>query len=216
MFMAKKATDPGLIRTPSGLYSRYGIEFVTGSDPLLVSLVADALEVMPDQLVRDCGIKRFGFEDLGESKEYYPNHGYYVNDTLVLNSKLPEDQILFSDPSTDKSMNRLEHTLYHELGHGWDAKMGDLSIKPEWLDLSSWSESRVDGHVRIVINDGDSPEMVGEWCYSPDAKFVRFYARRNPWDDFADTFSFFVKGQKGFVPPEKAAYFDSRLGKYYE
>lgn len=205
----------GTEKTPSSLYARYGMEIETGSDIQMVSFVADALIKLPDQLVRDCGIKKLGFEDLGPSKEYYPNHGYYVNDTLILNTQLPLDTDIFSDPTTGTQLNRLNHTLYHELGHGLDATMRDLALKPDWVDLSSWSEDKKDGYVKISINDGDAPEMVGDWYYSPEAKFVRFYARRSPWEDFADTFSFYVGGLRGFVPPTKAAYFDKLLGRYY-
>ena len=202
----------GFDKTPSGLLERYSMSVIPGSSQSLVSMLADSLSKLDDQLVKDCGIKSIGFEDLGPSKEYYPNHGYYVNDTLILNSKLPEDMQVFKDPTTGKICNRFEHTLFHELGHGWDAVKKDLSVKPEWLELSGWSEKPVNGKVRIEIKEKGSPDMFGEWCYDPEAKFVRFYARRNPGDDFADTFSFYVAGLLGFVPENKAAYLSAKIG----
>jgi hypothetical protein len=56
--------------------------------------------------------------------------------------------------------------------------------------------------------------MVGEWYYDPKAGFTRFYAKRNPWDDWADSFSFYVGGLKK-LPDNKTEYFDKLLKKYY-
>lgn len=209
--------DLGLEMSPGGVYEKYKISVRPGSEQKLVSRLARSLSKLPLPLVKDCGIKDLGFEDLGESKEYYPNHGYYVGETLVLNTRLVEDPILFSDPFSGKTLDRFEHTLYHELGHGWDMVKGELSKGEEWLSLSGWSEEPEEGKVRVEIDDKDSEEkVVGEWCYSPGSSFVRFYARRNPWDDFADTFAFKVAGLDGFVPAEKNSYFDKRMGEYYE
>lgn len=203
--------------TSGGILKRYGMTVRPGTDQMLVSRLARALGRVPDRLVKDCGIKDIGFEDLGVSKEYYPNHGYYVGDTLVLNTQLPEDPVIFKDDSVDKTLDRFDHTLYHELGHGWDMVKGELSNKPEWLSLSGWSEEPEEGKVRVVINDKDSDkELEGEWFYDPSSKFVRFYARRNPWDDFADTFAFKVAGLSGFLPEAKDRYFKDRMDLYYE
>jgi len=208
--------DIGLNSTPGGILKRYGMAVRPGSHQHLVSRLARALHQLPDGLVKDCGIKDIGFEDLGESKEYFPNHGYYVGETLVLNTRLVDDPVVFKDTS-GKILDRFDHTLFHELGHGWDMVKGELCKKPEWLQLSGWCEKPEDGKVRIVINDKDSEEnVVGEWFYDPSSKFVRFYARRNPWDDFADTFAFKVASMDGFIPDSKGQYFKDRMGSYYE
>lgn len=219
----RKSTNLGLMAdlgknlTPSGIHEEYGMTVRTGSDQNLVAKLARALDQLPNNLVRACGIKDIGFEDLGVSKEYYPNHGYYVGDTLVLNTRLVDDPVLFKDPATGRTLDRFDHTLFHELGHGWDMEQGELSNIDEWLELSGWSEEPKEGTVRVVIDDKDSEEeLVGEWYYDPASEFVRFYARRNPWDDFADTFAFKVAGLDGFLPSSKAKYFDDRMGSYYE
>ena len=106
------------------------------------------------------------------------------------------------------------------MGHGFDEKQGDkedwLSLKKDWLELSSWSEKPKEGYKRLVIREKGSPELKGEWYYGPGAKFTRFYARRNPWDDFADHFSYYVGGLKSFLPHNKREYFEKLLKKYYE
>lgn len=212
----------GFRYTPEGIRQNYGITVRPGSDHKLVSRLASSLDKLPAQLIKDCGISDLGFEDLGESKEYFPNHGYYTGETLVLNSRLVDDPIIFAEKEGDEGLDRFDHTLFHELGHGWDVVKGSggdqgaLSYKPEWLDLSGWKEKPEDGLVRIVINDKGSEERIGEWCYDPESKFVRFYARTNPWDDFADTFAFYVADQEGFIPDSKFKYFKDRLDRYYE
>jgi hypothetical protein len=197
---------------PQGLLTEYGINILPGSSPELVSRVYQSLKGIPPQVVKDCGIETLGFQDMGPSKEYYPNHGLYVDNKLILNSQHVDDPTVYVDASTGKRLQAFDHILYHELGHGWDMVRGELSLGKEWLDLSGWVEEPVSGKVRIIINDKEVSEpLIGEWYYEPGSQFVRYYARRNPWDDFADTFSFFIAGLKGFVPGTKAEYFQKRM-----
>jgi hypothetical protein len=74
--------------------------------------------------------------------------------------------------------------------------------------------SKKAGTAKIVIREQGSPELVGEWYYDPKEGFPRFYAKRNPWDDYADCFAFYVGGLKGFLPANKIAYFDKALKAY--
>jgi hypothetical protein len=127
---------------------------------------------------------------------------------------------LLVDFETGGMLNKFDQTLYHELGHGWDevqgknGKKGQLSLESEWMKLSGWSKEPKPGLKRIIIREEGAPEVKGEQYYSPDAKFTRFYAKRNSWDDFADTFSYYVGGLKSFLPPEKIKYFDKYLSQY--
>ena len=192
--------------------SDYGISLNDGCDPTLTSRLVRALSSLPKQLIVDCGINKLGFEDLGPSLEYYPNHGYYVNNRLVLNSQLVKDPTVYVDASVDKKLDTFDFILYHEMGHGWDEKKGLLSNSPDWLSLSGWAKDSDPGKVRLRIKDPEKDVVrEGEWCYDPDAEFVRYYARTNPWDDFADTFSFMVSGLYGFIPDKKKKYFEAIL-----
>jgi hypothetical protein len=198
----------------------YDLEIDADSDEECVKTLLGSLKRLPSDLVRDCGIKTLGFEDMGPSKEYYPNHGKYIDNTLILNTQLLEDPTLIVDPDSNYTVNKLDQTLYHELGHGWDDVKGtkgqELSLKKEWMDLSGWSQDPVPGHKRVVISEPGTPVLKGEYYYSPDAEFTRFYAKRNPWDDWADSFSYYVAGLKSFLPDEKIGYFDKYLGKYFK
>ena len=209
--MADITTTPALV---DNIQRIYGIR-VDGGHAEQLPVLWEALCRLPVGLVRSCGIKDLGFKDQGVSKEFYPNHGYYVDNMLVLNTQLVLDPQVFLDPS-GRALDRFTHTLYHEMGHGFDDLRGDASVQEEWLSLSGWSKEPAAGLSRIVINEPGYPEMLGEWWYSAKAGFPRFYAKRNPWDDYADCFAFYVGGLKSFLPACKITYFDKALEGFME
>lgn len=200
------------------ILNTYGIE-VSGPDISIgIEELHRSLNKLPPQLVKDCGIKSLAFQDMGPSMEYYPNHGRYCDSTLVLNT------FILRDPKVEKDgkgncLNKFDLILYHELGHGLDEMMGPgqkcLSDLPDWLELSKWSDRPVKGHRQICIRCKNKPDLIDEWYYSPEAEFPRYYGKRNPWDDWADAFSFYVGGLKGRLCRLKREYFDNILGKYY-
>lgn len=203
----------------SEVLDKYGIKIDPSSDQECIGAFRESISRLPPELVRDCGIKLIGFRDMGPSKEYYPNHGKYQDGAFILNTNVLDDNFLDVDLNSGSAINKLDQTIYHELGHGWDEVKGngkELSLQPEWLSLSGWSEQPKPGYKRIRIRDKGAPEMVGEWYYSPDAKFTRFYAKRNPWDDFADSFAYYVGGLKGFLPKNKLDYLERHLGSYFK
>jgi hypothetical protein len=200
-----------------------GIDLDYDADPVCADKVYSCVKNQPVNLIRDCCIKTLGFDDLGPSAKYYPNHGYYrtPGDVLVLNTRMLEDPVHgVSDDGRD--ISTFEFILAHELGHGWDAAQGhkiignDYSLCPEWLRLSDWSEGPKPGHKRLRIVERGYPEKVGEWYYGPSARFSRYYGKMNPWDDWADAFAYYVTGMKNKLPKEKLEYFDTLLSKYYD
>jgi len=187
--------------------------------PWILRQICSIFEPIPPQLIRDCGVNTLQIkDDMGPNKPHYPNHGFYrpsrdlvaLNDDIFYHPDQPDD---FFD-HRGYFISRPAQTLIHEFGHAFDAAFGDLSIKPEWLRLSGWSETQKPGLKRLIIKDPGVPEVVGEYFYDPKAGFTRFYAKRNPWDDFADSFSFYVYGMKEKLPANKIAYFDNLLKKY--
>lgn len=201
----------------SALKEIYDIDVDHSTDPECLRALYGSLQRLNPELVKTCGIKSLSFDDLGPSKEYYPNHGRYIKNTLVLNNQLLKDPKIIIDPDNGSILNKLDQTLYHELGHGWDeyqGENGDLSLKEDWMGLSGWSKYPKAGHKRVKIKEKGTPELVGEYYYSPFAKFTRFYAKRNPWDDWADSFSYYVGGAKSYLPKDKIEYFDKLLKKY--
>jgi hypothetical protein len=200
--------------------STYNTTVKEGTKPEHIVALYEALKKLPAQLVRDCKIDEMGFEDLGPSKEFYPNHGKYIQGTLVINERIFDDSKVDEDKNGNK-LTKFSQTLYHEYGHGVDEKKSSnesdwLSMQDDWMSLSGWSKEPIPGHKRLIIREEGCPILKGEMYYSPDAKFTRFYARRNSYDDLADHFSYFVGGLKSLVPKEKREYFEKKLSKYYE
>lgn len=195
-----------------GLQETYGIE-VSCEDAERVSRLHDALSRLSPTLVKACGVNFLGYKDLGPSREFYPNHGVYVANKLYLNMQNEQDVQVYAD-SRGNELNRMDHTLYHELGHGLDDVLGGVSTQDEWCGLSGWSLSPFPGGMKVRIEEEGVPPVVGEWYYDPKASFTRFYAKCAPWEDFADSFAFYVAGLTEFLPASKIAFFDNLLKDY--
>jgi len=199
-----------------------GIDLDEDADSVCAQEVCNCIKNHPANLIKDCGIKTLGFDDLGPSAKYYPNHGYYKTpgDILVLNKRMLEDPI-HGYAEDGRPISTFEFILAHELGHGWDAAQGrnscgkDYSICNDWTSLSDWSDTPKPMHKRLRIREKGYPEKVGEWYYGPKAQFPRYYGKMNPWDDWADGFAYYVTGMKDKLPPEKLNYFNEKLSNYY-
>jgi hypothetical protein len=177
------------------------------------------LRPIPPELVKACEISKLIFRFLGKNKIRYPNHGFYresdksitLNTDIFIHPDQPEDFI-----DHGGFLTRAEQTLYHEIGHAADAAFGNISLQPTWMKLSGWSKEQKPGLERLHIKEEGAPEVIGEMYYDPKiAKFTRFYARRNSYDDLADSFSMFIGGLKDKVPEKKAEYLNNLLKKYY-
>lgn len=201
----------------TSLMQKYGVLVGESATPDQISAVRESLSSIPHKLALDCGIHSLDFDDLGPSMRYYPNHGKYSGGTLILNSRILDDPKVESD-DLGNSINKFNLILYHELGHGFDEKNAKgemLCLEPNWLNLSGWSEKPNRNLRRMIIRQRGKPELADLWFYDPMSGFPRYYGKRNPWDDWADCFAFYVGGVKGRLPDNKLKYFDSILGGYY-
>jgi hypothetical protein len=184
----------------------------------LLQEIFNILRPIPAGVVKDCGINVLLLKtDMGPNKPFYPNHGYFINHLVALNADMfyhPDQPDDFID-HRGYFLTRAQQTLVHEFGHGYDEYHDTLSLKPARLKLSGWSETPKKGLKQMVIRDQGTPEKRGEWYYDPSAGFTRFYAKMNPWDDYADCFAFYIGGLRNKIPAEKNAYFDTLLQKYY-
>ena len=192
----------------------------TPDSTLIFRQMFQILRYFTKDLIRDCGINKVIIRtDMGPNRTYYPNHGYYCDNFVALNADIfyhPDQPDDFFD-HRGYFITRPEQTILHEFGHGYDDNNGSLSHRDAWTSLSGWSKSFKPGLERLVIDEPGAPRVVGEWYFDPKiGGFTRFYAKRNPWDDFADSFSFYLAGMKNKLPENKARYFDGLLSKYFK
>lgn len=199
------------------IVSKYGMLVGDNASPDQVSAIRESLGQLPQKLAMDCGIKRVDFEDMGPSMKYYPNHGKYVDNTLVINQNILSDPFVEKDDEGNE-INKFNLIFYHELGHGFDDIKSEndmLCTEPSWLNLSRWSKEPRSGLKRLIIKCPGKPILKDDWYYDPGSGFPRYYGKRNPWDDWADCFSFYVGGLRSRLPENKRNYFDNLLGEYY-
>lgn len=166
------------------------------------SVIYDAFKMIPKKIIKNL-VSILDFDPaLGQSKKIYPNHGRWEDNfsTMYLNRS-----VIDLDP--EESM----HLIIHEVGHGLDHKLGDISKTEDWLKLSGWTMqppgiSTLDKsdhdcllykHFRRLKIEEKGFYTVSDWWYDENAHFVRWYASRNPQEDFCESFAYYlILGEK--------------------
>jgi hypothetical protein len=204
----------------SKLFDLYGwtIEFEPAIEnkEFIAKSVLNILKDLPIKLIKSCGVKRLQLKNLGLNREYYPNHGFYIGDLIALNSNIFLDPDMPEDFENSRGyrVSRPTQTLIHEIGHALDFRLGDISLKPEWLSLSGWSKEYKSGLKRLLIKEKGTPDVVGEWFYDPKAEFFRFYGKKCPEDDFADSLGIYYSLINDKIPTSKRKFLENLLKVY--
>jgi hypothetical protein len=160
-------------------------------------VIYSAFELIPIKILKDLvSILQFD-PSLGKSKEFFPNHGRWEDNfkTMVLNRN-----VIDLEPEESK------HLIIHEIGHAIDNKLGNISKTEEWLNISGWTDNP-SGITMIQKSDKNYLDhknfkrlrikengllSVSSWWYDENAGFVRWYAERNPEEDFAESFAYYI------------------------
>lgn len=89
-----------------------------------------------------------------------------------------------------------ELTMVHEVGHSVFEGLPQ-GIQEAWNNLSSWTKGDAPAdYVRYVEKrPGWEIGKTEKWAHRPGVAFTRHYAERNPGEDFADSFAFFIMGK---------------------
>jgi hypothetical protein len=121
----------------------------------------------------------------GESLSQYGDEKVTANAVIML----------FPGWAQKSSFNR-QYILFHELSHNISSYLKKLDESPDWLDFSQW-----------VRKDDDWRALEKTSC------FISEYAKRNPWEDFAETLSAYrYNGQMLKMRcPEKYSFMKERV-----
>lgn len=178
----------------------------------------EAFSFLPKRLITDL-IDNIDIDtSLGKPMKFFPNHGRWdtESNTMYLN---PE--VLKHEPDESK------HLILHEVGHAIDSELGMISLTKAWRSLSGWTQrpegitfsQRGDksylehGNYKRLKIEEDSHLILTNWWHLKDAHFVRWYAERNPKEDLAESFSYYVLDEMDRFTdcPEKAKFIKSKM-----
>lgn len=160
-------------------------------------VIFNGFRLVPKKLIKKL-INIIEFDpSLGSSKKFYPNHGRWEDNfsTMFLNRSVIDLEPMES-----------VHLIIHEIGHALDHRLGDITKTPDWLNLSGWTLdppgiSQVQKTDKNFIHGGEYSRLkiqekgmysVSDWWYKENANFVRWYAKRNPQEDFCESFAYLV------------------------
>jgi hypothetical protein len=89
------------------------------------------------------------------------------------------------------AFGNLREAVLHEIGHNWDTEYKEST----WRALSGWTKSDKAGDPNYQKGT-DAKET---WYYLTSAQFVSTYARTNPNEDFAESFTNFLLNRAGLM-----------------
>ena len=145
------------------------------------------------------------------AKELQAKHGRYIPE---------EEKILFNPGNLllrqrfgkgEFQVSHADLTLVHEVGHSlYDNLSPEDQVK--WQALSGWMEGTKAGQAPAYVESRPGWEpFASKWTHQAGAKFPRWYAEKNPNEDFADCFAFFLLNKAHQIGPEKRAFLEDYI-----
>lgn len=127
----------------------------------------------------DASNQYVAFNDSGTGDTHYSNQSFTVNGV--------------------RNENWGVQVVLHEFGHNWDTPEESRSLIAGWgpaaVDAfrarSGWTQARPADTTNYRLSRD------GQWWYRSDAQFVRDYARTNPFEDYAESFSAYFMNRMG-------------------
>ncbi len=118
----------------------------------------------------------------------------------------------FFDAHFDQTPQMQTYTLFHEVGHNIASDL-DLDVAKEWTNLSEWKpEYKKDSKGKVKISYDGKPE-ISSWHHGHDHSLPSDYAKTNPKEDFAETFSAYRFNPKKLkeISPNKYEYMKKNI-----
>lgn len=176
----------------------YDVELPDSISESQLNDLKEAFSYLPKKFIKH-HIKKIIFKDLGAIHGRYI--GEYGKGNIILNPTIFKNKRYFK--IDDEEIPVKYFTIIHEIGHMVD-HLTEISDTTEWIELSGWKKldiaKKVPSNYKRYIEKRSGRNIPGhkksEWIHKNDAEFVRNYASKNPKEDFADTFAFFVLGKE--------------------
>jgi hypothetical protein len=196
----------------------YGITLSDNFDNKTAKQLLEALKEIPAKVLKGHVKSIILDERMGKSKRLYPNHGKYIEaeKKIMLNPEIFDIKTRYED-GKGHSISKVTQVAVHEIGHVIDDANG-FSDKKEWTSISGWGKIGSDkpdkGYKRLVLREKDAPTLISPWQFKAGTDFVRWYAKRNPKEDFVESFCFAVTGLTGRFNGETGKQKLAFLNKY--
>lgn len=134
----------------------------------------------------------------------------------------PSENTIWMNPKQFRLRQRFGHgqgwiwhfelTMVHEIGHAVWQQLTPVQ-QSVWYGLSGWVKGQQPGNLAPYVERRPGWEIgkTEEWTHKPNVQFTRRYAERNPFEDFADSFAFWLLGKPHQMSPAKRAYMDRTI-----
>lgn len=148
------------------------------------------------------------------AKELNAKHGLYI----------PAEQMIKFNPGNivlrqhfgggENAIPHADLTIVHEVGHSLFDNLSDEE-KLHWLSISGWMKGTKDGQAPPYEEKRPGWEhIISKWTHKAGAKFPRYYSEKNPNEDFADCFSFFIQNKANRIGDEKKKFFEDYVKEH--
>ena len=129
-------------------------------------------------------------ETSGGSKLKFARSTSHSNPDVTAENNSALNKITFFDHAFDISPDRLQQTLFHEIGHNWDNENDGWD---EFKDISGWTWTLFDTSPGSEYSESYSSTGVSDdhWWYLTETEFSREYGSNKPHDDFAEIFALY-------------------------
>lgn len=143
------------------------------------------------------------------AKELNAKHGRYIDGKILFN---PDNLSLRQHfGGGELAIGHADLTTVHEVGHSLFDHLSPEE-KQAWEDISGWMEGTKEGQAPAYEERRSGWEpYTSKWTHKVGAKFPRYYAEKNPNEDFSDCFAFFLMNKAYRIGDEKKSYFENYM-----
>jgi hypothetical protein len=167
--------------------------------------IRSVLSQIPDSLLSN-------FRGIVADESLGAKHGRYNEKThvITLNPRDFHNRVRFGrEPG--RKLPHVDLTIAHEIGHSVFVGLPHQT-QTAWKRLSGWQEGAAEGQAEPYTEKRPGwPKLTSSETFKQGAKFTRRYGEKNHDEDFADSFGFYVMGQKNRLPDNKRAFMEKLL-----